>query len=171
MLIDVGHEEPVRARSEVPHHVDRAAHDDRTERGAAQHVGIGRLFLDDARCREFLRLLLGCLPLGRLGHLEALIPDPRSDDDEMGKDEAVAEEPEHLIHRNGGGEHHDRAEHPRDLRRAAVFCAILRRRLLGDKRPRCHNIRTDREADDDIAEQEHGIVRREADNRNADHID
>ena len=171
MLIDIRHEEAVRACGEVPHGIDAAAHDDGAQGCAAQDVGVGRLALCDALCGELLLALLCCRPLGRLGHLEPLVPDPCSDNDEMCKDEAVAEQPEHLVHRDGGGKHDDRAEHPRNLRRAAVFRTILRRCLLCDKCPRGDNVRADREANDDVAEQEHWIVRRKADDGDADHVD
>ena len=121
MLIDIRHKESVRAGSQVPERIDGAEHDDGLEARTMKDIAVAG-FLDlYALGLQLFRTPVGFLPLRRLRHLQALIPYPGCDYDEMGKYDAVAQETEHRVQRYRGQEHDDRAEHPRNLRRAAVF--------------------------------------------------
>lgn len=115
VFVNIRHEEPIRAGCEIPERINGTEHDHRFEAGTVKDIPIMDLTNFNAFCRKFLFTFVGFCPFRRFRHLQTLIPNPAGNDDQMGKDDTVAEKTEHRIERNGCQKDDNRAEHPSNL--------------------------------------------------------
>ena len=173
---DVGKEEAVGAREQVPDSVHSGEEEQRTQVAAGQQLphaagSVASGSIGGRRPRLGARGLgtLGPLPDRRLGHPPAHRPEDEGNDEEVGEHDP---DPEYAERRHGECHQQDdgRAEVPENLGNAAVLSPVGVGRGLGDQRPGRRDVGPDSQAGQDIAEDEHPGRQREDDPQHAEGI-
>jgi hypothetical protein len=167
---DVGEVEAVRAGHQVPQAVHPDEEEHRAQMHPAHQLAEGVEAERRARPRVLARLLDRLLPDLRLAHVAAQRPEHQRHDQEMREDDPHAEDVE-ARQRERERQHDHRAEVPEHLRDAAQPPPRLVGCALGDQRPGGGDVGADREAGDDVAEDEHPRLLGEDDPQQAERVD